>query len=311
MIPVILVSLLAHCGLGAAAEAAPPVQYAIEQPSQPVAVALQAIAHETSTSVLFDPKVVRGRVAHPVSGRLSAFEAITAALQGTGLVAVLMNDGAIVVRLAAAPAAGSAGETGALLAAVGGAEAGSPTPGGHSDDTQVVKVEVTGSRLRRVEVEGPAPVNVYSAKDIEKSGQPNLERFLAGLNEVSTSSAQGALSPTLGQGTVQLRGLPLGTTLVLINGRRVESVGSSSANFFNLNHHSDGGHRARRDRAGRLFRRVRRRCPGRCRQRHPEEVARRRLLGGQPGIRRRLRRRRTVGGQRVDWAHACRNRKFR
>jgi iron complex outermembrane receptor protein len=52
---------------------------------------------------------------------------------------------------------------------------------------------------------------------------------------VSTSSAQGALSPTLGQGTVQLRGLPLGTTLVLINGRRVEAVGSSSANFFNLN----------------------------------------------------------------------------
>lgn len=243
LIPVILVSLLAHCGLGAAAEAAPPAQYAIEQPSQPVAVALQAIAHETSTSVLFDPKVVRGRVAHPVSGRLSAFEAITAALQGTGLIAERMKDGAIVVRSAAAPAGASSatssaealGEAGADAAATQGGLDGARTPAPRRDDMDVVKVEITGSRLKRVEVEGPAPVNVYSAKDIEKSGQPNLERFLAGLNEVSTSSAQGALSSTLGQGTVQLRGLPLGTTLVLINGRRVESVGSTSANYFNLN----------------------------------------------------------------------------
>jgi iron complex outermembrane receptor protein len=34
---------------------------------------------------------------------------------------------------------------------------------------------------------------------------------------------------------VQLRGLPIGSTLVLINGRRVQAVGSSAANIFNLN----------------------------------------------------------------------------
>nr|WP_269837775.1 TonB-dependent receptor [Paucibacter sp. M5-1]MCZ7879505.1 TonB-dependent receptor [Paucibacter sp. M5-1] len=34
---------------------------------------------------------------------------------------------------------------------------------------------------------------------------------------------------------MQLRGLPLGSTLVLINGRRVQAVGSSTGNFFNLN----------------------------------------------------------------------------
>jgi len=78
-------------------------------------------------------------------------------------------------------------------------------------------------------------VNVYTRKDIEQSGQPNLERFLAGLNEVSASAGEDSLGATLGQDTVQLRGLPLGTTLVLIDGRRVEAVGSPSANFFNLN----------------------------------------------------------------------------
>jgi len=251
LVPVILVSLLARCGTGEAAEPSPPAQYAIEQPSQAMADSLQAIAHETSTSVLFDPRAVRGRVAHPVSGHLSAFEAITVALQGTGLVAELMPDGAVVVRSATAPAgtpdvpassapastpsAEAPGEAGAQATAPGREEAGASPTGVNRDDTDVVKVEVTGSRLKRVEVEGPAPVNVYTAKDIEKSGQPNLERFLAGLNEVSASSGEGDAGATGGQGTVQLRGLPLGTTLVLINGRRVEAVGSSSGNYFNLN----------------------------------------------------------------------------
>ncbi len=97
------------------------------------------------------------------------------------------------------------------------------------------RVEVTGSRLRRVDAEGPAPVNVYTAKDIEKSGQPSLQRYLASLTEVSASAGEGAFSSTYGQGTVQLRGLPLGTTLVLINGRKVQAVGSSTGSVFNLN----------------------------------------------------------------------------
>ncbi len=230
--PAILVSLLAQCGAGSAAEPAAPAQYAIEQPSQAVAESLQAIARETHTSVLFNPVAVRGRIAHPVSGRLSAFEAIRAALEGTGLVAELMPDGAIVVRLAAAsPASGAAATTPSAEAA---GEAGVLAAAAQSGDPNVVKVEITGSRLKRVEAEGPAPVNVYTAKDIEKSGQPNLERFLASLNEVSASAGEGSLGATLGQGSVQLRGLPLGSTLVLINGRRLEAVGSSSADIFNL-----------------------------------------------------------------------------
>ena len=51
---------------------------------------------------------------------------------------------------------------------------------------------------------------------------------------MSASQGEGAFGTTLGQSTVQLRGLPLGTTLVLVNGRRMESVGSSSADFFDF-----------------------------------------------------------------------------
>jgi len=248
LVPAVLAALLAHGGGAGAAEPPPPPQYAIEEPAQPLAAALQAIARETGTSVLFEPRTVRGRTAHAVSGHLSALEAITAALQGTGLTADLMKDGAIVVRAPAAPgavpaSADSSSRAGAIPVLAGsaetasGADAGSTPVADASQDgaTTMAKVEITGTRLKRIAMEGPAPVNVYTAKDIEKSGQPNLERFLAGLNEVSASAGEGSLSTPLGQGTVQLRGLPLGTTLVLINGRRVEAVGSSSANFFNLN----------------------------------------------------------------------------
>ena len=218
--PVLLASLLSHCGASAAAGPSPQARYAIEQPAQSVADALLAIAHVTGTSVLFEPGAVRGRVAHAVSGRLPAFEAITAALLGTGLVARQMKDGAVVVR-AAAP---------------GGDAGTAPNADGSRDDVPTVaKVEITGSRLKRIDSEGPAPVNVYTRTDIEQSGQPNLERFLAGLDEVSMSAGEGGFAATLGQAAVQLRGLPLGSTLVLINGRRVEAVGTSSANFFNLN----------------------------------------------------------------------------
>lgn len=231
----------------------------IEQPRAALADSLRAIARQTGVSVLFDPAVVSGQTSSPVSGRMSAAEAIERAIDGTGLSVAVMQDGAIVVRPAAqrTPAASprngpsSVGGAGAaaqprLLAQVGGSaggSSGSSATRGETDDARSAepeshsgqRIEVTGTRLRRIAAEGPVPVNVYSRADIERSGQPTLERFLATLNEASMSAGEGASTFTQGQGTVQLRGLPLGSTLVLLNGRRVQAVGSSSADFFNLN----------------------------------------------------------------------------
>ena len=238
LVPVVLMSLLVHCGASAAADATTAAQFTIEQPERPLADTLLSIAHDTGASVLFDPSTVRGRVAHAVSGHLSAFDAITAAMQGTGLVATQMKDGAVVV---SAPNARSAAPASSASASGASAEAsstdGAPVAvaaGDSEQDDTVTRVEVTGTRLKRITAEGPAPVNIYTAKDIEQSGQPSLQRFLAGLNEVSASQPDASNSRARAQGTVQLRGLPLGSTLVLINGRRVEAVGSSSGEFFNL-----------------------------------------------------------------------------
>lgn len=244
-------------GTASAAEPPPPATHAIEQPAQPVAETLRSIARQTGVSVLFDPGVVSGRTSRAVSGRMSAAEAISRALGGSGLTADVMRDGAIVVKPAApagggAPAAGGARSTSSGAAVAGlvdpapvrlaqGPDSQAPdrpvsmpaAEGSHQAESQ--KIEITGSRLKRIAAEGPAPVNTYSRDEIEKSGQPTLERFLSSLTEVSVAAGEGSFGATGGQGTVQLRGLPLGSTLTLINGRRVQAVGMSSGNYFNLN----------------------------------------------------------------------------
>jgi len=224
-----------------------------------LAATLREIARQTGASILFDQAKVNGKTAKAVQGTLTAAEAIAQVLDGSGLESVLMEDGSIVIRSApttgapppsvprhdGAPGGGAAGpaasenegsgRSGAasLVSDVGAAV--SPVVGEGVVSNTLERIVVTGSRLKRIEAEGPTPVNVYSHKDIERSGQPTLERFLSSLNEASVSSGEGGYGATTGQGTVQLRGLPLGSTLVLLNGRRVQAVGSSDGNFFNLN----------------------------------------------------------------------------
>ena len=246
-------------GLVCAAEPTPAVRYRIDQPSQPLSESLRSIAGQTGVSVLFEPGAVSGRMSRAVSGQLTAAEAIARALEGSGLAPQVMSDGSIVIKPAIVPgaflpsamvgvhaASAEAGSVEDLSAAtrVRLAQASSPGAGDAVATTatdaggavqQLAKVEVTGSRLKRIDADGPAPVNVYTRADIDQSGQPTLERFLGSLNEASMSPGEGGVGTTTGQGSVQLRGLPLGSTLVLINGRRVQAVGSSSANFFNLN----------------------------------------------------------------------------
>lgn len=248
----IVISLLMGGGAVRAAEPTLAARYQIEQPSQDLGDALRAISRVTGVSVIVDARVIAGRTAKAVSGRLSGAEAIAAAIRGSGLESQVIRDGAVIIRPAALPAAAPAASAGNGPSMVhttaesqpatvqASAEEDAPQTGRTGTDSggrieQITRVEVTGSRLRRVDSEGPAPVNIYTAKDIEKSGQPNLQRFLASLTEVSTSAGEGGFSRTFGQGTVQLRGLPLGSTLVLINGRKVQAVGSSTGAVFNLN----------------------------------------------------------------------------
>lgn len=86
------------------------------------------------------------------------------------------------------------------------------------------RVEITGSAIKRVQSEGPAPVDVYTRKDIERSGATTISELVKNIASLDIDD-QGELtgnSPS-GSGTtnLQIRGLSERNVLILLNGRRL------------------------------------------------------------------------------------------
>ncbi|MBO7922892.1 TonB-dependent receptor [Alteromonas sp. K632G] len=89
----------------------------------------------------------------------------------------------------------------------------------------VERIAVTGSRIKRTDIEGPSPIQSIDATMIKGMGYENLQQLLERMpatgagtfstrNNSQDSTANGAAS-------VSLRGMGPDATLVLINGRRV------------------------------------------------------------------------------------------
>ena len=96
-----------------------------------------------------------------------------------------------------------------------------------ADTQQVERIEVTGSRIKRNDLEGAAPIDIINREDIAKSGFSNLQQLLertpvAGTGTFSTRG-NNQDSTANGGAAISLRGFGSDATLVLINGRRVAS----------------------------------------------------------------------------------------
>ncbi|WP_235568645.1 MULTISPECIES: TonB-dependent receptor [unclassified Lysobacter] len=115
-----------------------------------------------------------------------------------------------------------------------------PPPASKSDATDVQGVVVTGSRIKRAEIEGPAPVTVISAADIERQGFTTVYEALNTLTQFS-GSVQNELNQsgfTPNASVLNLRGLGPEHVLTLINGHRVADYPrpyNSQSNVVNLN----------------------------------------------------------------------------
>ncbi|WP_115718038.1 TonB-dependent receptor plug domain-containing protein [Gallaecimonas mangrovi] len=105
-----------------------------------------------------------------------------------------------------------------------------------SSDSSVEKIEVTGSRIKRTDMETASPVSVISADDIKKSGYTSVAEFLD--NSTFSSGSNLGASSNNGSGgtaTVNLRGLGAARTLVLVNGRRMINSGTGADSSVDLN----------------------------------------------------------------------------
>src|SRR5438309_463377 len=86
---------------------------------------------------------------------------------------------------------------------------------------RVEKIEITGSRLPQLEVEGASPVTVLNAQDIRMDGLQKAEDLLNNLPQVTAAQGSYASNAASGTAQVNLRGLGPTRNLVLINGRRL------------------------------------------------------------------------------------------
>ena len=111
-----------------------------------------------------------------------------------------------------------------------------PTFAAGDNDSDVERIEVTGSRIKRSDLEGASPVIAISREDIEKSGditvadvlRQNTLNTFGSFNERSGSTAQS-------QATISLRGVGEDRTLVLINGKRQPGSPTLGGTAVNIN----------------------------------------------------------------------------
>jgi len=92
------------------------------------------------------------------------------------------------------------------------------------------KITITGSRIKRTDLESASPVTVISREDMELSGLTDVGALLQSIPSMSGSPI-GTTTNNGGNGSVlvDLRGMGTARTLTLVNGKRVVDGGDYQA----------------------------------------------------------------------------------
>lgn len=194
----------------------------IDIPASDLASALDTLARQSGAQLIYRADQLDGLRTRGVRGHLAADAALDRLLQGTGYVPHRdTSSGAVVIvkGTSSQPAPRRLPKPTLAQAAPPPQEAPPPPP------TELEAVQVTGSRIARSQVEGPAPVTVITAQEISSAGFTSVPDVLRSLTQnggetQSQQSGMGAVT-TPGAQQVDLRGLGPNKTLVLVNGRRI------------------------------------------------------------------------------------------
>ena len=199
---------------------------------QPLQTALIEFARQSGQSLLYSPDLVEGHTANAVQGRMTPTLALSRLVSGADLDMQRSASGAILLRQAAAVEArdtpssqptnpaptrpeGAASES--LIEASAEAE---------PDVLQMDTITVTGTSIRGVNPES-SPLDVYSREDFQRLGVLTTDQLLRAIPQnINTTSSIGGLAVSRelnarSVNAVDLRGLGAGSTLTLLNGRRL------------------------------------------------------------------------------------------
>lgn len=215
---VLLLSMACSAALSAQAQAAPG---RIDLPAGELATALNTLAKQSGTQLVYRADQMKGRRTPGVQGAATTDQALERLLKGSGFEARRDASGAVlIVQADATPRRAPAPRPAPQEAPPGGGAAQAEEP-----VTQLETLQVTGSRIPRAQIEGPAPITVVTAEQIQAAGLTSVPEVLRSLSQ-NSGSVQGQQNTTSAQSTpgaqaVDLRGLGPNHTLVLINGRRI------------------------------------------------------------------------------------------
>jgi iron complex outermembrane recepter protein len=222
--------------------------YHFDIPAEALSQALRTFGQTAGKQIIFTEDLVSGLPFSGLHGDFSAEVALQRLLQGTGLVSERTPAGVIMIRRAvrstdaddrkATPIPAQSPSDAVRVAQADQGRTSTPStvekPDEQASKTKPIQLEevvVTGSRIPEPAGATVQPIQIYTREMIQQSGQTSIADFLNTLPDVSISSNEAGFQTFAGQTTVALHGLPIGTTLVLLNGRRVES---SYNGFFDL-----------------------------------------------------------------------------
>ncbi|MCG7546849.1 TonB-dependent receptor [Pseudoalteromonas sp. Of7M-16] len=105
--------------------------------------------------------------------------------------------------------------------------------------TQIERFSVTGSKIQNIDLESASPITTLSSEDLAATGVSNIEEVLQSLSASAgpAGNATNAYWTSNGYATAQvnLRGLGIKRTLVLLNGNRVVAGGTGANDSPDLN----------------------------------------------------------------------------
>ena len=200
-------------------------------PSEPLPQAILDFYRQSGVQAIYaaTPQVLKLRT-RAVSGRLESSVALARMLQGTGLTFTFDSPHSVIIRPAPARRAQASPPLPVVVAAL---------PHQHPLTDKIAvrlrPVEVTGSLIRGVR-SALAPLVYIRHAQLEQAAYPNVEQALYALPLVSLNGPREDLgidnNDQYGAG-INLRGLGVGATLVLVNGRR-QPFGGFTGDFVDV-----------------------------------------------------------------------------
>jgi outer membrane receptor protein involved in Fe transport len=210
------VTLLRSAAAAAVVAAAPlqaaPAGQTISLRAGPLAQALHDLARQTGTSLLFAPESVRGLPAPRIRGRMSVERALARLLAGTNLAFRRVSGGSYVIE----PRPAAKADVPSLEEAL-----------------SIPEILVTGKLTRNTDIrrreQDVQPYRVTTGRRIARAHRDNLEQYFRSRvtgNTQAVAPAQSNNGETFSE--IDLRGLGPEATLVLVDGRRMPSILTSS-----------------------------------------------------------------------------------